>query len=484
MSLSGERRRFGARVSATALVLAGLLPALAGGQATAPTETAPARPEGTASQPDAAIGAGKAEPGQKTPAGPVGPPAIDARAWILIDPRDGEVLASSASDRELSIASATKLMTAYLALRELKPKQKLTAPPYNALPAESLIDLRAGEKMTVKDLLYGLVLESGNDAAVTLAEGVSGSVPRFVARMNREAQALGLTASSFANPIGLDDPGNYSSAADLAKLAEKLLEHPLFAQIADSETAVLRSGDAPRRLTSRNTLLGSDPTVDGVKTGHTLDAGWVLVGSATRKGTQLVSVVLGARSEAGRDAETEELLDYGFSLYRAEQPVTAGEELADPKLDYRDERLPLVSERAITISAREGQPVETLVEAPEEVSGAVEEGERLGEVIVTVDGDEAASAPLVAANAVEAATLADKTVATVQNPVILIPAGAIVILVGALLAARRGRPEDGEEQPPSPPKRERGPRERTPEERRKMHEERMRRRREQEGKGR
>jgi D-alanyl-D-alanine carboxypeptidase (penicillin-binding protein 5/6) len=303
--------------------------------------------------------------------------------------------------------------------------------------------------------------------------------------MNREAQALGLSSTAFANPIGLDDPGNYSSAADLAALAEDLLENPLFARIADSETAVLRSGDRPRRLTSRNLLLGEDPTVDGVKTGHTLDAGWVLVGSATRDGTQLVSVVLGARSEAGRDAETEKLLDYGFSLYRSESPVTRGEELADPKLDYRDERLPLIAGRAITVSAREGQPVETTVEAPDEVSGDIEEGEKLGEVVVTVDGDAAATAPLVAADSVEAATLTDKAVATVQNPVILIPAGAIVIVVGALLAARgRRRPEDGEEQPPSPPKRERGPRERTPEERRKMHDERMRRRREQEGRSR
>ena len=283
----------------------------------------------------------------KQKAAPAGPPKLDARAWILIDPRDDEVLASSAPNRELPIASATKLMTARLALKELRAGEKLEAPPYQALPAESLLGLHAGEKMTVRDLLYALVLESANDAAATIATGVSGSVPRFVNRMNREAAALGLEHTSYANPIGLDDPSNYSSAADLAELAGLLLRNRLFARVADTQVVTLRSGDSPRRIDTRNTLLNLDPTADGVKTGHTQGAGYVLVGSATRDGTRLVSAVLGARSEAARDAETLKLLDYGFSLYRAETPVTRGQELADPKLDYRDERLALVAQRPV-----------------------------------------------------------------------------------------------------------------------------------------
>ena len=237
--------------------------------------------------------------GQKASAGP---PRIAARAWILVDPRDDEVLASSAPNRELPIASATKLMTARLALTELRANENLKAPPYQALPAESLLGLSAGEKMTVRDLLYALVLESANDAAATIATGVAGSVPRFVKRMNREAAALGLQHPSLANPIGLDAPGNYSSAADLAELATLLLRNRLFARVADTQVVTLRSGDSRRRIDTRNTLLNSDPTADGVKTGHTLGAGYVLVGSATRDGTRLVSVVLGAGSEAARDA--------------------------------------------------------------------------------------------------------------------------------------------------------------------------------------
>ena len=458
-------RTAGRLAAAVAVLVAATLPAGVEGQT--------GSPERRANQP---------APGQAATAGVAGAPKLAAKAWILVDPRDDAVLAAKARQRRLSIASVTKLMTAHLALTELKPKQRLTAPPYNAGPIESLIGLRAGEKMTVRDLLYGLILESGNDAAVTIANGVSGSVPAFVQRMNREADALGLTDTSYANPIGLDDPANFSSAADQVQLAELLLADPLFARISDTEAVTLRSGDRPRRIDTRNTLLGRDRSADGVKTGRTLNAGYVLIGSATRNGTQLISAVFGAGSEAARDGETEKLLDYGFSLYRPAQPVPEGEELAEPKLDYRDERLPLVAQRAVVVSARQGQAVETAIEAPGELSGEIAEGERLGRARVTIDGRPAGATPLVASRAVEAATVIDKTVATAQNPVLLLPVGGIVIVVGMLLAARGRRHRDGEPEAPEPPRREarrprnRAPRERTPEERRKMHEERMRRR--------
>lgn len=411
----------------------------------------------------AAQGADEGPQPAPQPAPSAAPPQLDARAWILVDPRDGAVLAAHAANKPRAIASATKLMTAYVALKRLKPSRTLRAAPYTAGAAESLLGLRAGERMRVRDLLYGLILASGNDAAATLANGAAGSVPRFVEQMNRQAAALGLENTSFTNPVGLDAPGNYSSAADLAELASEALENELFARIADTATVTLRSGERPRRLSSRNTLLFEDPSVDGVKTGHTLRAGYVLVGSATRDGTQLVSAVLGAPSEAARDAETEELLDYGFSLYRRSTPVRQGAVLAEPSLDHRDESLPLVATRTVEVSARQGQPVEVEIDAPGELSGDVSEGQRLGSVTVTVDGRLAGASPLVASRSVAAATLADRAVAVAQDPAVLMPLGAIVILVGVLLAIR-GR-------------RSREPR-RTAEERREMHEDRMRRRRE------
>jgi serine-type D-Ala-D-Ala carboxypeptidase (penicillin-binding protein 5/6) len=408
------------------------------------------------------------------------PPQLDAKAWILLDPRDGSVLASKAPDRRLPIASTTKLMTAYLALKNLKPGRLIAAPSYHPeASAEIELGLRPGERMRVRDLLYGLLLPSASDAANTLAVGVAGSEGAFVDRMNATAQQLGLTDTHYANPIGLDDPRNYSSARDLVTLAQILLRNPLFARIVDTPAATLHSGDHARTVTSRNTLLGQVPWVDGVKTGHTLGAGYVLVGSGTQDSTTLISAVLGTPSEAARDADTLKLLEYGFSLYHPVQPVRAGQQLADPELDWRGEHLPLIARRGLPINLRQGERVATHVTAPDEISGAHQQGEVLGRVTVTVDGKRAASTSLVAAHGVAAATTLDKVTSVAQNPFLLIGVGGIVILLGlVLLTRRRGSSEPATESAPRVPRNGRqAPQQRTPEERRRMHEERMRRRR-------
>jgi serine-type D-Ala-D-Ala carboxypeptidase (penicillin-binding protein 5/6) len=411
-----------------------------------------------------------------------GPPQLDARAWVLIDPRDGALLASKEANKRLPIASATKLMTAYLALHHLRPKQTLAAPLYHpSNPAEVTLGLEPGERMRVKDLLYALLLPSAGDAAETLADGVAGSVPAFVEEMNDTARQLGLSNTSYANPIGLDDPDNYSSAHDLVTLASILLRNRLFAHIVNTPSETLRSGEHPRTVTSRNTLLGRVPWVDGVKTGHTLDAGYVLVGSGTNNSTTLISAVLGTPSEASRDDDSLRLLRYGFSLYRPLQPVHAGEQLADPRLDYRSDHLPLIAQRPLTVNARQGQRVTTRVIAPDEIKGAHPQGEALGRVTLRVDGRIAASSPLVAAHAVNAASSFDKAFSTAKNPFLLIALGGIVILVGTMLAVRgRGSgPGEPETVPPAEPAgdRRQAPRPRSPDERRRMHEERIRRRR-------
>jgi D-alanyl-D-alanine carboxypeptidase (penicillin-binding protein 5/6) len=440
------------------------------------------------------------------PAKPTGPPKLDAKTWILVDPLDGEVLAAHAANRERPIASATKLMTTYLALHSLKPSQKLRAPDYHASSSEeSLLDLYAGEKITVKDLLYAMLLPSANDAAETIADGVAGNEKRFVAQMNRAARRLGLTHTRYANPIGLDDPHNYSSASDLVKLAGILLRNRLFARIVDTPSATLRSGQTVRRVTTRNTLLLDEPWVVGVKTGHTSGAGYVLVAAGRRNGTTLLSAVLGTSSEERRDAESLKLLDYGFSQYRAKTPVRRGQELADPSLDYRSDHLPLIAKRTVPVSIRRGQRLTTQVRSPDQITGSVEKGEPLGRVLVRVDGRLAAASPLVAAHSVAAPSLAQKGFYTARQPLVLIPAGLFVIVVGLLLTTRgRHHEEEEAEQPPpsspgapverqpaEPPPapaaepkpkrrlslRRRQPRQRTPEERRRMHAERMKRRR-------
>jgi serine-type D-Ala-D-Ala carboxypeptidase (penicillin-binding protein 5/6) len=408
-----------------------------------------------------------------------GAPRLDAKAWILIDPRDGSVLAGKAQNKRLPIASTTKLMTAYLALKHLKPNQMVTAPAYHAsASAEIELDLRPGERMRVRDLLYGLLLPSASDAAETLAVAVSGSVPAFVAAMNHAAQHLGLNDTRYANPIGLDDPDNYSTAHDLVTLASILLQNPLFARIVDTPSATLHSGDHPRQVTTRDTLLDRVPWINGVKTGHTLGAGYVLVGSGTQNSTTLISAVLGTSSESSRDAETLKLLSYGFSLYHSVQPVRAGQELASPNLNYRSDHLPLIAKRALPVNVREGQHVTTQVRAPDEISGEVQQGRVLGNVTVRVDGRVAAASPLVASHGVAAATTLDKVRSTVQNPLVLIGLGAIVILLGLLLINRgRGSREPDAVAPRAQENGRQSPQPRTPEERRRMHEERMRRRR-------
>ena len=204
-----------------------------------------------------------------------------AASAIVVDGRNGEVMFEKRADDRRSIASTTKLMTALLALERARPNEVFTAPRYDALPIESQINLRTGERMKVKDLLKALLLESANDAAATLARNISGSQEAFVAAMNERAEELGLEDTSYANPIGLDDPGNYSSARDLAALARLLLSRPRFARIADTPVAELESGAVPRVIDNRNRLVSSTPWVSGVKTGYTGSAGYVLVGSAT-----------------------------------------------------------------------------------------------------------------------------------------------------------------------------------------------------------
>jgi serine-type D-Ala-D-Ala carboxypeptidase (penicillin-binding protein 5/6) len=406
-------------------------------------------------------------------------PKLDAKAWILIDPRDDSVLASSSPNKRLPIASTTKLMTAYLALKHLKPSQMIAAPNYHpSASAEVELGLRPGERLRVRDLLYGLLLPSASDAAETLAVGVAGSASAFVTEMNQTARQLGLTNTRYANPIGLDDPDNYSTAHDLVKLASILLKNPLFARIVNTPSATLHSGDHVRQVTSRDTLLNEVPWINGVKTGHTLGAGFVLVGSGTQDSTTLISAVLGAPDEATRDSDTLKLLQYGFSLYHPVQPVRQGQQLADPKLDYRSDHLSLVAKNALPINVRQGQHVATHVTAPDQVSGAVKKGQVLGHVRVTVDGKPAAASPLVASRAVGAATTLDKAISTAKNPILLLLLGAIVILLGVLLTRRgRGAKEPETAAPRAEETRRQSPQQRTPEERRRMHEERMRRRR-------
>jgi D-alanyl-D-alanine carboxypeptidase (penicillin-binding protein 5/6) len=367
-----------------------------------------------------------------------GPP-IEARSWALIDARSGDVLVSHAGTRELPIASTTKLMTAYVALHELPLDRIVRAAPYEAEYGESLLGLRPGQRISVRDLLYGLILRSGNDAAYDLALAAAGSVPRFVKEMNRYAAALGLSHTHYANPIGLDQKGNYSSAGDLAALTRRLLAIPAFAKIAAARSAVLHSVRPRRRIETINELLNMAPWVTGVKTGHTFGALYVLVGSGQRKGVKLISVAVGAPTDEDRFSDNLELLEYGFSQYRRQLPIQAGTALAHPSIRYGGGELPLRAARTVAVGLRVDQRLSLEIRAPSEVEGPIEHGESLGRASVYVDGTFAASVPLRAGHAVAEASLLERAGDFLEDEKTPVAIALCVILLGVALTRRFAR---------------------------------------------
>jgi serine-type D-Ala-D-Ala carboxypeptidase (penicillin-binding protein 5/6) len=361
------------------------------------------------------------------------PPVPSADAAIVVDGRDGDVMFAKNAGERHSIASTTKLMTALLTLEGARPREVFTAGDYVAAPVESQIGLRPGERMTVRDLFVALLLESANDAAATLAEGVSGSVDEFVADMNERAEELGLDDTSYANPIGFDDPLNYSTPSDLATLTRELLGRPRFARVVDTPEADLESGSRPRTIDNRNTLVATHPFVSGVKTGHTLGAGYVLIGSAKGGGgARVISVVMGEPSEAARDADTLKLLRWGLSRFRRVRVLDDRRTMARADIEYFDERAAFVPARDAVLTLRDGERVRRRVSAPAEVEGSLEKGTRVGSVTVFVDGERVRRIPLVTASDVPGAGTVRVLTSVLGVPLTVLL--VLAILLGAALA--------------------------------------------------
>jgi len=378
------------------------------------------------------------------PAASAAPPEVSAPSAIVVEPTSGAVVHAKAADRRRSIASATKLMTALLALEELRLGQTLTAAPYRALPVESKIDLRAGERMRVADLLRALLLESANDAAVTLAEGVSGSRARFVRAMNRRAEELGLRRTRFANPIGLDERGNHSTARDLARLAVRLRRFAFFRTTVDRPVATLRSGGRARIVRNRNQLVRNVPWVDGVKTGRTLGAGYVLVGSGTRRQVAMVSVVLGAPSEAARNADTLALLRWGTNRYRRITALRRDQPLASVPIRYRrGAEVQLVAQRTVRRVLPRGARPALVERVPRDVAGPLRAGHPVGSVEVRWGARVLARVPLVTADAIPEAGPTQQAKEWATRPLILVLALAAVtgsVMLARARPARAARP--------------------------------------------
>jgi D-alanyl-D-alanine carboxypeptidase (penicillin-binding protein 5/6) len=366
------------------------------------------------------------------------PPAIGASSAIVIDARTGERLYSRAPNARRSIASTTKLMTAFITLERTRPSEVFTSPGYPGGAGESTIGLRSGERLTVRDLLRALMLPSANDAAYDLAVNIGGSESRFVRMMNAHARALGLDGTHYSTPIGLDDPGNYSTASDLARLASRLIQNPMLARIVNRGSAILHSGSRVRRVINRNDLVARFKFVDGVKTGHTNGAGYVLVGAAHGNGARVISVVLGTSSISARDSASLALLRYGVNQFRRVRPVVKGRTYARAKVKYFDGReVRLVAARDAALTVRRGRPVRTRVDAPGEVEGPLPAGERVGTIQVLVRGKVERSVPLVTASDVEAAGFVRKATAPLGGT--LAAVALLALLAAATLLALRVR---------------------------------------------
>jgi D-alanyl-D-alanine carboxypeptidase (penicillin-binding protein 5/6) len=364
------------------------------------------------------------------------PPRLSAGSAILVDARDGHVLYRREPDARRPIASTTKLMTALLAVERLPLERRLRAAPYHAAAIESQIELAPGERMSVADLLRGLMLESANDAAVTLARGAGGSVRRFVKLMNRKASRLGLADTHYANPVGLDESGNYSSARDLAALARLVLRNDFLAETVDTPRARLLTGSHPRIVDNRNDLVARVPWIDGVKTGHTSQAGYVLVGAGSRKAATLVSAVLGTPSEAARDVDTLALLDWGFSQYRRAAVLRRAQAVTEAKVSYfGDRRVGVEPARSVVLGVRRGERVRTRIDAPSELHGPLAKGAQVGSASVFVDGKRVRTVNLVTGAAVPKAGLVRKIVHVVFRPWTLI--AAVLLLAGVVERRRR-----------------------------------------------
>jgi D-alanyl-D-alanine carboxypeptidase (penicillin-binding protein 5/6) len=368
-----------------------------------------------------------------------------ADSAIVMEAETGQVAyARDANDRR-QIASTTKMMTALVTLQHAKLDQVFRASNYDPAPIESQIGLRPGERMSVRDLMRALLLPSGNDAAMALAIGVSGSRTAFVRQMNREAAALRLEDTHFANPIGLDAPTNYSTASDLAKLAIALRSNAFARETWDRLWATLTSGSQVRTVVNRNTLVQEYPWVNGVKTGHTNAAGYLLVGSATRNGITVVSVVMGEPSESARDADSLSLLRYGLSSFTRRTGLKKGTVLARPKLSYRDEHVDLVAAADVQRVVKRGRHFTVTVrDVPSELHGPIPAGAHIGTAVVRLGGSVVAEVPLVTATAVAEASFMDRF-KDANGPLILSVVLALA-LAGSLLvmglrrrAARRRR---------------------------------------------
>ena len=344
--------------------------------------------------------------GAPPPLTPPPPPTIDAKAYILIDAESSAVIAEQHADDRLEPASLTKIMTAYITFQELARgalhlDDMVTISPEASKAEGSRMFAEGGSAIAVENLLKGMIIQSGNDASIALAERIAGSESAFADRMNQTAAQIVMTNTHFENSMGLPKPNHFASARDMALLTRALIkEFPEYYQWHSLKEFSYNNIKQP----NRNRLLWIDPTVDGVKTGHTDGAGYCLVASALRNDMRLISVVMGAKSDSARASTNAELLSYGFRFYETRALFKAHTKLAEAHVWKGSEsEVPLGVQRDFSVTFPRGQydTLKASMEVDNNSTAPIQAGDKLGEVKVTRNGEVMAQQNLVALETIE-----------------------------------------------------------------------------------
>lgn len=328
-------------------------------------------------------------------------PQIAAAGYILIDGTTGQVLAEKNSDQRLPPASLTKMMSSYLVVDEIERGRIAENSMVNISVKAWKMDgsrmyVKEGTQVSVIDLLRGVIVQSGNDATVALAEYVGGNEDAFVDMMNKRAALLGMTGTHFANSSGMPDPNHYSTARDLSILARAIInDHPSHYPLYAEKVFFYNNIRQP----NRNLLLYRDPTVDGLKTGHTEEAGFCLVSSSKRENTRMITVVMGTKSDESRATETQKLLAYGFRYFETTDIYKANTELAKARVwsgKAPEVALGLSKDIRLTVPRGRQDALKATIQLQENIKAPIALGQPLGTLSVELDGKVVASEPLVA----------------------------------------------------------------------------------------
>ncbi|TYL48195.1 D-alanyl-D-alanine carboxypeptidase family protein [Marinomonas sp. IMCC 4694] len=334
------------------------------------------------------------------------PPQLSASSYILMDAYTGDILVENNADQALPPASLTKLMTAYIVEYELA-RGNLSLDDQILISEKawrmtgSRMFIREGTRVSLEDLMRGIIIQSGNDASVAVAEHVAGSEAAFTDLMNQHAQLLGMTNSHFVNATGFPAEGHYSSAHDLAKLSRaKILQFPdNYTMYAEKEFTYNNI-----RQPNRNRLLWRDKTVDGLKTGHTEEAGYCLAASAVRNGTRLITVVMGTKSDAARAMEAQKLLDFGFRYYETRKLYSRGQVVNNAPVwggSQSSVKVGFAEDVLVTMPRQQGDSIPAVLDMRTEIVAPIAVGDVLGKIIVGSDGNILLERSVVALEAVE-----------------------------------------------------------------------------------